>query len=80
MKKFVIDKVLAGESKITWCTSKSEFIETPKDMIEFLKELETLCRRYDLSISHEDGHGAFEFEEYSEGNMKWLCHGSYNKF
>lgn len=76
----VIEKVLKGETKMTWHTSKSEHIETPKEMIEFLKEIESVCKKYNMSISHEDGHGAFEIEEYNERNMRWLCNASYNKF
>lgn len=39
---------------------------------EFLKEIDELCRKYGLSIAHEDGHGAFIIESYDEFNIKWL--------
>jgi len=38
----------------------------------FLKELELLYKKYNISISHEDQQGAFIFETYKESNLKWL--------
>lgn len=38
----------------------------------FLKEIECVCKKYNLSISHEDSHGAFIIEDYSEEVMEWL--------
>ncbi len=38
----------------------------------FLNELETLCRKYDLSIAHEDNQGAFIIQRYKHSNMIWL--------
>lgn len=42
---------------------------------KFFKEFKALCKKYNISISHEDGHGAFIFEEYDEFNLKWLERG-----
>ena len=39
---------------------------------EFLEEIIKLCKKYKLSISHEDTQGSFIIEEYSEKNIKWL--------
>lgn len=42
-------------------------------MIEkFLKEIDETCKKYNLSISHEDTHGSFIIEEYSKENIEWL--------
>ncbi len=39
---------------------------SPK-VLEFLRELDKLQKRFDLSICHEDGHGAFEiYHGYGE--------------
>lgn len=38
----------------------------------FLNELEALCIKYNLSISHEDSQGAFIIEDYNDYNMNWL--------
>jgi hypothetical protein len=45
----------------------------PKEMIAFLDEIKEVCLKYDLSISHEDGHGSFIVERYSRNNLDWLC-------
>lgn len=38
----------------------------------FLADVEAVCRKHGLSISHEDGHGAFEVEVLDEDNIAWL--------
>lgn len=39
---------------------------------DFMTELESLYRKYDRSISHEDCHGGFKIEKFSEDNLKWI--------
>ena len=39
---------------------------------EFIQEILAVCEKHGLSISHEDGHGSFEIEEYNEHNCEWL--------
>ena len=39
---------------------------------EFIHEMQELCKKHRLSISHEDGHGAFLVEEWDEYNHRWL--------
>ena len=38
----------------------------------FFKELEQLYRKYNISISHQDGHGAFILEEFDQFNLDWI--------
>lgn len=38
----------------------------------FLAEIAAVCKKHSLSISHEDGHGAFEVREYNEYDTEWL--------
>lgn len=38
----------------------------------FLKEYEELCKKYNISLAHEDCHGAFILEEYNEDNIEWV--------
>lgn len=38
----------------------------------FLNDLEELCIKYDISISHEDCQGAFILEPYNEKDIEWL--------
>ena len=39
---------------------------------EFLEELATVCKKYGLSLAHEDSQGAFLVELYDESNIQWL--------
>lgn len=56
----------------TWDYQSYEAIQTPERMILFFQEIENICKKYDLSISHEDTHGAFVIEKYKEANIEWL--------
>lgn len=38
----------------------------------FLKEYEELCKKYNISLSHEDGHGNFIIEKYHQSNIEWV--------
>lgn len=38
----------------------------------FFNEIENVCKKYNLSISHQDHHGSFEIEKFDEYNIKWL--------
>ena len=38
----------------------------------FLADVEALMRKHNVSISHEDGHGAFVLEDFDESNLEWL--------
>ena len=38
----------------------------------FLSEIIEVCKKHDLSISHEDYNGAFEIELFSQDNIDWL--------
>ena len=46
----------------------------PESMRKFIEDIDLVCKKHNLSISHEDYHGAFIIEEYDEGNIKWLSH------
>lgn len=53
----------------TWDINKKKFITTPKEIIDFFKEIDEVCKKYNLSISHEDKEGSFKIEEYKENNI-----------
>lgn len=38
----------------------------------FLDDIEKVYKKYNLSISHEDGGGAFIIEDYDETDTDWL--------
>ena len=56
----------------SWSIIKSEDIETPEEVINFLNEIDNICKKYNFSISHEDRHGAFIIERYDNFNINWL--------
>jgi hypothetical protein len=53
-------------SEQTFDLETEKFIETPKDMKAFFDDIQTVCQHYGVSISHEDTHGSFVIESYSE--------------
>ena len=46
-----------------------KLIAVPKKMQAFTREYEELCRKHNLMISHEDGHGSFIIETFDEKEM-----------
>jgi hypothetical protein len=38
----------------------------------FLAEVIEVCRKHGMSISHEDGWGAFQVRNFSESDADWL--------
>ena len=38
----------------------------------FLAEVTAICEKHNMSISHEDTHGAFIVQPFDESNIKWL--------
>jgi len=55
-----------------WNKIERKMVKTPSKQAKFLKDIDRLSKKYNLSISHEDGHGAFVIEEYREYNIKWM--------
>ena len=49
-----------------------KLIDTPSNVNIFLEEYENLCKKYNLSLSHEDTNGGFIITEYKEGNINWV--------
>ena len=54
-----------------WCSRLKQDIESEK-VDAFLKEILEVYEKHGLSISHEDGHGAFIVEQDSQDNRKWI--------
>ena len=61
-----------------WDSTKRCMVDMPKEMEDFLNDIKTVCIKHNLSISHEDYHGAFLIEKYDEGNIIWLFGASKN--
>ena len=47
-------------------------VNMPESMLKFLEDINEVCKKHNLSISHEDYHGGFIIEEYDEHNIEWL--------
>ncbi len=41
---------------------------------EFLAEIISVCKKHNMSISHEDEHGLFRVVDYDESCTDWLMH------
>ena len=55
-----------------WDRTIGDMCEMPERMEKFLEDIKMVCQKYNLSISHEDYHGAFLIEGYDEDNIEWL--------
>lgn len=56
----------------SWDIKKHKNIKTPESVIKFLNEIDNICKKYNISISHEDSQGGFILEKYNDYNIKWL--------
>ena len=66
------------EDNETWDLINNKYIKIPKDMISFINDIIEVMKKHNLSISHEDSHGAFIIEKYDDYNIKWLKHAMKN--
>ena len=55
-----------------WNRKTREFIELSESQVKFFDEIEEICKKYNLSISHEDTHGSFVIEKHNQSNIDWL--------
>ena len=55
-----------------WEINLGKEVNTPIYVEKYLEEIDEISKRYNLSISHEDGHGSFIIEKYNKLNIKWL--------
>jgi len=54
-----------------WSKTKGSMVRNPK-IDAFIEDLIAVCDKHGLSISHEDTHGAFTVEVFSEKRIDWL--------
>ena len=55
---------------------KTSRIITSDAIDKFVREIELVCKKHGLSISHQDGHGAFIIEDFYPDNISWLKNAS----
>jgi len=65
-------------NKKIYHTSKQIKIDTSENITNFLEDYASLCKMYNLSLSHEDEHGGFIIEECTDDNIKWVFEASTN--
>lgn len=61
------------EKQMVWDTFVGDEVEMPEEMQAFLAEVEATCRKYGLSLTHEDEQGGFIVEVLKERNLNWLA-------
>jgi hypothetical protein len=54
-----------------WNTHLSKTTDNPV-IDAFLSDIVAVCKKHKLSLSHEDGHGAFEVTRYDDNKSEWL--------
>ena len=51
--------------------NKKEYLEN-KRADKFLNDIKEVCKKHNMSISHEDFQGGFIITSYNDSNIKWL--------
>lgn len=70
-KHCVINDLITTPQTKRWSRQSSE--EEVFPLVDlFLADIGQLCRHHNMSISHEDGHGGFIVEQFSEERFNWL--------
>lgn len=62
---------MSGEATKRWHPASGKHIENPA-IDAFLAEVITVCKKHNMSLSHEDYHGAFEVKPYDASCSAWL--------
>lgn len=74
--EFTLKEFLNSRTKLnimkTYIKSINEIVDTPQHLLDFYNDIDEVCKKHNLSISHEDEYGAFEIEKYDEQNIRWL--------
>jgi hypothetical protein len=60
-----------------WNTNK-QINENRIDIDQFIEDIQEVCIKYKMSISHEDGHGSFIIVKYNKHYIDWLNNASFD--
>lgn len=63
--------------KQAWNLSTKKFEYTPKNVSDFLADLNKLYKKHNLAISHEDSHGGFIIVPLDELHVDWITAASF---
>ena len=47
-------------------------MDRQENINNFFKEYKELCKKYNVSLAHEDVEGGFLIDEYDEDNIDWV--------
>ena len=61
-----------------WNNTTGKEEESLPQIEAFLNDIEEVCKKHGLSISHEDCHGGFEIENFNIANIDWIRRASMN--
>lgn len=67
-----IEFLLTCYNNLTWDLMNLKEKMNKMKPYQFINKICELSKEYDLSISHQDSHGAFIIEKYDEVNIDWL--------
>lgn len=54
-----------------WDLQKRENVERA-DVDKFIEDILGVCREHEMSLAHEERHGAFIVEPLADENIEWL--------
>lgn len=61
-----------GDDTLRFDKKLGESIPTP-DVDEFLRDVMEVCRKHQMSLGHEDDHGAFiVYRDLKDSHIQWL--------
>ncbi len=60
----------------SWEHHTEKHIKTPPKIKAFIEDVIAVCKKHNMSIGHEDGHGGFEIQQYDEFYTEWLQNAS----
>lgn len=64
-----------------WNRDKTRFVTSPSEVDNFLRELIDLCNKHNMSLSHQDSHGAFIVVKQppNDKRIKWLLDADFSE-
>ena len=55
-----------------WDINNNEQVAETPEVDAFIADIVEVCKKHNMSIGHEDGHGSFIIEKFCKFNIAWL--------
>lgn len=68
-----------GSARERWNAGAGKQLPSDPRVEAFLDEIEHVCRKHGMTISHEDQHGGFQIHGFETYNINWLRSASDNR-